>query len=219
VNPAGEEMSYGVQVGTPPRVGNATASSEADVVDRALLDRIMRQDADALAAFYDRWSSTVRGLVARILGEPADSDEVVEEVFWQVWQQADRFDGERGRVAVWLLTIARSRALDRVRARKRRRDDVADLRDDGTSRLDQIAAFEATLDPGEFADQRARLAAALSVLPVEQREVVMLAYFSGFSQAEIAEQLDLPLGTVKTRTRLAFSKLRDSLANLWDHEP
>lgn len=218
MNPAGDHVSYISQSGTTPRASNATATNDADVVDRALLARIARQDADALAAFYDRWSPTVRGLVARIVGEPSDTDEVVEEVFWQVWQQADRFDAERGRVAVWLLTIARSRALDRVRARKRRRDDVADTRDDGSSRLDQIATDEATLDPGEFADQRTRVAAALSVLPNEQRDVVMLAYFSGLSQAEIAEQLEMPLGTVKTRTRLAFNKLRDSLANLWDDE-
>jgi len=219
VNPASGETSYSAQDGTAPRVGAAATSSEADVADRALLARILQRNAHAFATFYDRWSATVRGLVARIVGEPADTDEVVEEVFWQVWQQADRFDGERGRVAVWLLTIARSRALDRVRARKRRRDDVADTRDDGTSRLDQMAADDSAFDPAEFADQRARVAAALSGLPGEQCEVVTLAYFSGLSQAEIAEQLDLPLGTVKTRTRLAFSKLRDSLANLWDDEP
>jgi RNA polymerase sigma-70 factor (ECF subfamily) len=212
-------MSYNQRADTPPRTAGVTSSSEAEVVDRTLLGRILHQDADALAVFYDRWSSTVRALVARIVGEPADTDEVVEEVFWQIWQQADRFDGERGRVAVWLLTIARSRALDRVRARKRRRDDVPETRDDGTSRLDHVAADDAALDPGEFADQRMRVATALSVLPAEQREVVMLAYFAGLSQSEIAEQLTVPLGTVKTRTRLAFGKLRDTLATLWDDEP
>lgn len=190
-------------------------ANDSDAVDVALVMRIRAKDPDALADFYDRWMPTVRGLAQRILGEAADTDEVVEEVFWQVWQQAERFETARGRVAVWLLTIARSRSLDRVRSRQRRRNEVSDTLDDGSSRLDHMAT-DASVDPGEFADQRARVAAALQLLPPDQRDVVLLAYFSGLSQAEIAEQLGLPLGTVKTRTRLAFGKLRESLAILWD---
>ncbi len=192
-------------------------ANDSDTFDVALVMRVAKKDADALADFYDRWMPTVRGLAQRILGEAADTDEVVEEVFWQVWQQAERFDVARGRVAVWLLTIARSRSLDRVRSRQRRRNEVSDTLDDGSSRLDQMAT-EASADPGEFADQRARVAAALQLLPPDQRDVVLLAYFSGLSQAEIAERLQLPLGTVKTRTRLAFAKLRESLAILWVDE-
>ena len=192
-------------------------ANESDAIDVALVMRIAEKDADALADFYDRWMPTVRGLAQRILGEIADTDEVVEEVFWQVWQQAERFEVARGRVAVWLLTIARSRSLDRVRSRQRRRNEVSDTLDDGSSRLDQLS-MDASADPGEFADQRARVAAALQLLPPDQRDVVLLAYFSGLSQAEIAERLQLPLGTVKTRTRLAFAKLKESLAILWDDE-
>ncbi len=195
-----------------------THSHGTEAVDVTLVTRMAQQDPDALAAFYDRWSPTVRGLVLRIVGEPADTDEVVEEVFWQVWQQAQRFDMARGRVPVWLMTIARSRALDRARARKRRRDEVSDTLDDGSSRLDQMPSDESIANPGELANQRDLVAGALKALPAEQREVVLLAYFAGLSQAEIADRLDLPLGTVKTRTRLAFAKLRESLAILQDFD-
>ncbi len=216
VNPADSSSAYVASERTLSATRADRATAETDAVDVALVKRIARQDPDALAAFYDRWASTVRGVVQRILSEAADVDEVVEEVFWQIWQQADRFDASRGRVPVWLLTVARSRSLDRLRARKRRRDDVSDTLDDGSSRLDQFESTDEQVDPGEFADQRARVKTALLALPLEQRDVVALAYYSGLSQAEIAERLELPLGTVKTRTRLAFAKLRDSLAILWD---
>ncbi len=216
VNPADPSTAYG-SVSRPTHASRTSAEAlAADAIDVALVARLSNRETDALAALYDRWSSTVRSLVARIVGDPSDTDEVVEEVFWQLWQQADRFDATRGRVAVWMLTIARSRALDRARARKRRRDDVPETRDDGSSRLAQIPSAEDAVDPGEFADQRQRVSAALGALPPDQRDVVMLAYFSGLSQSEIAEHLGVPLGTIKTRTRLAFSKLRETLSVLWD---
>ncbi len=218
MNPSDATAAYasaGSIASTAPADVGANA---AESIDMTLVTRMSRQDPEALAEFYDRWSSTVRGLVQRIVGEPADTDEVVEEVFWQVWQQAERFDMDRGRVPVWLMTIARSRALDRARARRRRRDEVSDTLDDGSSRLDQLPSAETPVDPGVMANQRDVVAKALEALPAEQRDVVLLAYFAGLSQVEIAERLGLPLGTVKTRTRLAFSKLRDSLAILQDFE-
>lgn len=214
MNPSADPSTYGAhEVGV---ARHALADARTDAFDEVLMTRMAQQDTDALAALYDRWSPSVRGLVLRIVGESADSDEVVEEVFWQCWQQADRFDVARGRVAVWILTIARSRALDRLRARKRRGGEVPDTFRDGSSRVAQLPASRPSLDPGEFADQRERVSLALTALPDEQRETVELAYFSGLSQSEIAERLAVPLGTVKTRTRLAFGKLRESLATLWD---
>ena len=221
MNPLADARAYDARVSGITVDGSLPApigTPAGDRLDAALLARMARQDSEALGVLYDRWVATVRGLVQRIVHEASDTDEVVEEVFWQSWQQASRFEAERGRVAVWLLTIARSRALDRLRARKRHRVVVPDTFEDGTSRLEQLAAPDAARDPGELADQRDRVSSALAELPDEQREVVRLAYFSGLSQSEIAEHLALPLGTVKTRTRLAFGKLRDSLATLWDGE-
>lgn len=216
MNPSADHASYGAhEIGA---ARHANADGRADALDEVLVTRMAQQDPDALAALYDRWAPSVRGLVVRIVGEASDSDEVVEEVFWQCWQQADRFEVARGRVAVWILTIARSRALDRLRAQKRRRGEVSDTFSDGSSRVEQMPAAPPTLDPGEFADQRERVSLALTSLPDEQRETVELAYFAGLSQSEIAERLSVPLGTVKTRTRLAFGKLRESLATLWDDE-
>ena len=166
-------------------------------------------DEQALGAFYDRWHPLVNSVVVRILRHRDDADDVVEEIFWQVWRQAGRYEGSRGAAQTWLLTIARSRALDRVRATKRRREDPLEG-EDGETVVQQVSDN----DPGlsaESAERRAIVLAALAELPVEQREALQLGYFGGLSQSEIAERTGQPLGTIKTRMRLAMQKLRGRL--------
>jgi len=151
----------------------------------------------------------VHGVVARVLRQPDDIEDVVEETFWQAWRQASRFDPARGAVQTWLLTIARSRALDRVRALRRRRESPLEG-DDGEVVVHQVAASDPGLD-AEASERRRIVTAALSELPAEQREALELGYYSGLSQSEIAERTGQPLGTVKTRMRLAMQKLRSQL--------
>jgi RNA polymerase sigma-70 factor (ECF subfamily) len=169
-------------------------------------------DEQALGALYDRWHPLVNAMVLRILRQRDDVDDVVEETFWQAWRQAGRYDGARGTVQTWLLTIARSRALDRVRAVKRLREEPMD-RENGELLVQQVADGDPGMD-AESSERRTVVIAALAELPPEQREALELGYFAGFSQSEIAERTGQPLGTIKTRMRLAMQKLKSRLQGL-----
>jgi len=162
-----------------------------------LLQRLAAGEREALAAFFDRYASLVNALALRILGDPAEAEDVVQEVFVQVWRQAERFDRERGTPEAWLCTIARSRALDRRRRRTARREDPAESGRDGGV-------------PPHTADELA-VRQALARLPPEQREALELAYYEGLSQTEIAVRLSAPLGTIKTRMRTGLIRLRARL--------
>jgi RNA polymerase sigma-70 factor (ECF subfamily) len=166
------------------------------------------KDADALAEIYDRHSRAVYSLALRIVGEQADAEDVVQEVFSQAWGQASKYSPDRGPVVAWLLTMTRSRAIDRVRARRARPDGEA---------ADPLQ-LSALTDAGQLQDltlltreQVGLLRGALERLPALQRVAIELAYFEGLTQTEIATRLDEPLGTVKTRVRLGLLKLREAL--------
>jgi RNA polymerase sigma-70 factor (ECF subfamily) len=205
MKPSGSSASY-------PNQGNATPSAGTD--DAALIARMSAGDEGALGLLYDRWEDSVRSLALAIVGESAEAEDVVEDVFWQAWRQTARFDASRGSAGAWLLTMTRSRSIDRVRAIRRTREVV------GLDELEQSGSDPAIWTADDpLADavhgERCRLVrAALRALPGEQRESLELAYFEGLSQTEIAERTGHPLGTVKTRMRLAMQKLRDSLAVL-----
>jgi RNA polymerase sigma-70 factor, ECF subfamily len=164
-------------------------------------------DEKALGALYDRWSDEVYSYVLRIVRQEQEGEEVVEDTFWQAWRHAERFDSSRGTVGGWLLTIARSRALDRCRSRDRATPTTGHLtvRD-----IDSLVAGSGALDI-EQVERRDLILDALKKLPEEQRKVVEMTYFSGLSQSEIAQGTGQPLGTVKARTRLALEKLRKHL--------
>ncbi|MGH7655741.1 MAG: sigma-70 family RNA polymerase sigma factor [Gemmatimonadaceae bacterium] len=179
--------------------------------DADLVARMHAGDEQALATLYDRWEFAVRAAVLRIVDRPMDAEEVVEDVFWQAWRAAGRFDGARGSVSTWLQTIARSRALDRVR-RTGRLVEVELGDDDGASGME--APAPSPDDSLVDAERSAIIRRALHELPTEQRRALELAYYEGFSQSDIARHTGIPLGTVKTRMRLALQKLRESLAGL-----
>jgi RNA polymerase sigma-70 factor (ECF subfamily) len=157
-----------------------------------------------LGALYDLHGALLYGVAVRIVRDAAEAEEVVQETWLQVWRSAARYDARRGTVAGWLLTIARSRALDRWRATVARQ------------RATQSAATEAApptapADPESVSAQAqltSQLGRALSSLPAEHRQVLEMAYFGGLSQSQIAEQLKAPLGTVKSWTRQGLMKLR-----------
>ena len=167
-------------------------------------------DGAGLATLYDRYSRVVYSLALRIVQIEAEAEDVVQEVFAQMFRQADRYDSRRGSVSSWLLTIARTRAIDHVRARRR-------LPDTRFGRAPEAAAENL---PDPRADQESqtltdeqvqRVRRALEDLPAEQRTAIELAYYDGLSQSEIAERLKAPLGTVKSRIRAAMLRLRDAL--------
>jgi RNA polymerase sigma-70 factor (ECF subfamily) len=170
---------------------------------------MVEADETALGALYDRWVRSLYSLVLHLLKDPDEAEDVVEETFWQAWRKAGSYEPSRGAVSTWLLTIGRRKALDRLRARKRSREDLIGE--------DRSFADLPSSDPDpsidtEGAELRENVRRALNDLPAEQREVLELGYFNGLSQSEIADVTGQPLGTVKTRMRLAMQKLREPLS-------
>jgi RNA polymerase sigma-70 factor (ECF subfamily) len=207
-NGAGPRSSAGRTV---PDDASATRGADADL---KLVRRMQSGDETALGAFYDRWFPIVSYLITRMVKATGDVEDVIEETFWQAWRQADRYEPERGTVQTWLLTMARSRALDRLRSNRRLREESID---DTASSATSSASLESASDPSldaEHAERKRIVLAALSELPSEQRQALELGYFSGLSQTEIAERTGQPLGTIKTRMRLAMQKLRERLSAL-----
>jgi RNA polymerase sigma-70 factor (ECF subfamily) len=164
-------------------------------------------DETALAQVYDRYRVILFGLLMRILNNREEAEDVLQEVFLQVWRRAADFDESRGRPFTWLVTLARSRGIDRLRSlAARERVAIAGAREE--SELVSDAATDAFRS-----EQRGLVSTALSQLPEEQKKPLMLAYFDGLTQSEIATRLGAPLGTVKTRMRTGMLKLRELLAS------
>ena len=178
-------------------------AAEADI---NVVQRLAAGDRDAVAELYDRHAARVMGLALRIVRNSSDAEDVVQEVFSQAWRTAPNYQPARGTVAGWLLMMARTRAIDRLRSRQSRRDAV-----DGPE-LDGLPADVAPVSEQLIASQQtARVREAMMTLPVEQRTALELAYFEGLTQTEIAERTQTPLGTVKTRIRTALTSLRRSV--------
>ncbi len=173
-----------------------------DIEDVELVGRIAERDTDALRELYGRYGKVVFGMAFRTLGDRQLAEDCTQEVFVRVWRDAGRYEPARARVSTWLVTIAHNNAVDIVRWQERRRTEPLDESWSPGESPDSAEIAAATED-GE------RIAAALAELPQPQLEVLSLAYFDGLSHAEIAERLDLPLGTVKGRIRLALGRLRE----------
>jgi len=189
---------------------SAAAPPEGRQADQASLARIARGDQLAFAELYDRHARLVFSLALRILQERADAEDIVQEVFAQVWSQAGRYDASRGAVAAWMLMLTRSRAIDRLRAR-RARPETASESNTAESVVDSAVRQDLEL---LSAEQVTRLQRALKELPDAQRTALELAYYEGLTHAEVAARLSEPLGTVKTRIRQAVIKLRESLGQM-----
>ncbi len=180
----------------------------ADLDDAALLARIAGGDEQALAALYDRHGARAFSLALRILGDRETAEEVVLDVFWSIWQHASSFMPERARFTTWLYAMVRRRAIDQLRRRRARPSPAHEIELEAREATAADPAVEALAEAEEMA--RA-IREAMAALPEAQRQVLELAYFRGWSHREIAEYLGEPLGTVKSRLRLALQKLHDWL--------
>ena len=198
--------------------GSTGRWTEDRAADQAALGKMAGGDGAALAEIYDRHARPVYSLALRILQDAADAEDIVQEVFAQAWRQAPKYDPRRGAPAAWLLTMARSRAIDRLRARRARPEAAvrpALLDERGKQDAPEIPDSSALPDAQLLsAEQVARVRKALEDLPVLQRVALELAFYEGLTHVEIAERLEQPLGTVKTRIRVAMLRLRDALAGV-----
>ncbi|MFN7997163.1 MAG: sigma-70 family RNA polymerase sigma factor [Bryobacteraceae bacterium] len=165
------------------------------------LRRIAEGEQDALAVFYDATNHLVYGMALRILGNTADAEEITLDTYTQIWRKAGNFDGTRGSVLAWLMTIARTRAIDRLRSGTGNRQREEPLEE---NQLPSRDLADPLLDGRD-------VRAALNALAPEQREAIELAYWYGYSHTELATRLGQPLGTIKTRIRLGMMKLRSQL--------
>ncbi len=175
--------------------------------DLELVHAMARGDAQALASFYDRYYSTLFGFLLRILHDSSEAEDVLQEVFLQVWERASNYDETRGRPFTWVVTITHSRAIDRLRSINARTRLMERVAHESPSEI-----HDATHD-AISAEQCEMVRGALDEIPEESRRAILLAYFEGLSQSEIAEQIEAPLGTVKTRTRKGLRMLREILQN------
>lgn len=175
-----------------------------------LLPAIARGDVNAFESLYDRYASTIYGLLLRILASPDDAQEVMQETFVKAWSNARMFDSVRGSEAAWLISIARSRGIDKLRSRKLRSDRENDAGRE-VSIHSSFAEHRTGADHAIRSEQQTAVRGALAELPEPQRVALELAYFEGLSQSEIAERLGEPLGTIKTRMQLGMKKLRERL--------
>lgn len=187
----------------------------ASTIDPALLARVVKGDVQAFSQLYDQSSTLLYTMALRMLGNKEDANELLQDVYLEVWRKVSRYDVGRGTPLAWLVTLTRSRAIDRLRARNSRAQQRLADSLDGASQVPDRS-------PNPFdaqADQEIRMLVlgALSALPPAQQQALELAYYEGLSHAEIAARLNQPLGTVKTRIKLAMSKLRESLRHCWDH--
>jgi len=180
---------------------DATAVSPDD-----LLSRVADGDQSAFSDLYDELSGRVLGLVTRLLKDRAQSEEVTQEVFLEVWQQATRFDRARGTASSWILTMAHRRAVDRIRAAQSSHD-----RDTKVGIRDFETDFDSVSESVEIRIEHERVSRALARLTEFQRQAVQLAYYGGYTHSEMAERLGVPIGTVKTRLRDGMIRLRDEM--------
>ena len=181
-----------------------------EMSDLELLASIGRSDRDALGALYDRYGRRVFSLAARILSDHAVSEEITQDVFLSIWRRSASYSPDKGKFTTWLFSIAHNRTIDELRRRKRDRNRDSD---DVEEHLDIVSLDISPDDSAVAQSEYSMVREALATLPPEQRAVVELAYFRGLTQAEIAAKTGQPLGTVKTRMRLALKKLRDALGS------
>ena len=181
------------------------ASAAAESPDQ-LLSLVAEGDQRAFARLYDLMAARVLGLVRRVLRDPAQSEEVAQEIFLEIWQSATRFDMTKGTATTWIMTMTHRRAVDRVRSAQSSRD-----RDTKVGIRDFTPDYDTVAESVEVTMEHERVKVAMSRLTDLQRQAVTLAYYGGYSHTEVAEMLHIPVGTIKTRLRDGMIRLRDEL--------
>ena len=189
---------------------SALVADYPDLPDKQLMARLAIRDIRAFEALYDRYGTLVYSTALRVVRDAQLAEDITQEVFLRLWRRPDRYAPQRGRFVTWLLTVARNRAIDQIRARGRRR-----LHETAGEELGRALPTDEGQDlalTAQLADERQEVRRALAGLPPEQRRVIEMAYYGGYALHEIALLLSQPLGTVKTRMRRGIQRLRVALA-------
>jgi RNA polymerase sigma-70 factor, ECF subfamily len=184
-----------------------------DLPDEELMARLSYRDIKAFETLYDRYGTLVYSTALRVVADAHLAEDIAQETFLRLWRMPEHYVAQRGRFVTWLLSVVRNRAVDQVRTRGRRRKREMAPTESGPER--ELAASDST-DPAlaaQLADERKMVRKALGALPAEQRQVIEMAYYGGYTQQEIAALLSQPLGTVKTRIRLGMQKMKAALAS------
>jgi RNA polymerase sigma-70 factor, ECF subfamily len=190
------------------------APAALDLTDEMLMEMIQQQKPEALGHLHDRYASMLKALVMKVVHNDAESDDILQEIFMEIWSRAGGYDPGKGKALGWVITLSRRRAIDRLRKR------------DAYCRASDRLAAEAQRDPQEgvahvdediaHAEMREHLARVLATLPPAQRQAIELAFYKGMSQREIAHATGIPLGTIKTRLELGLRKISEALQGFED---
>ena len=189
----------------------SSVENEPTETDEALIAALARGDSNAFSKLYDRHAPQVYALAMRVMRSQHDAESIVSDIFFDVWRNPDRYDASRGSCRAYLLMRTRSRAIDHLRSATTRTRKTTDASDHKTEERRQQEAAESPYAKLLASEQRTELQAAVAELTLEQREPLLLSFFEGLTHLEIAERLNKPLGTVKTRIRLGLQKLRTAL--------
>jgi RNA polymerase sigma-70 factor, ECF subfamily len=190
---------------------------ESNEFDLLLLGEISRKNEDALIRLYDKYRRSVYSMLLRVVKIESEAEELLQDVFMQVWEKAELFDAEKGFFDTWLFTLTHNKAINTLRSRlykKNALEDRKDAVDLAAVVTPQTTDTSTPLSEQEAADDRKAVLGALDKIPPDQRDALMLAYYEGLSQSEIAEKLGVPLGTIKTRMRQGMIKLQGLLEEL-----
>lgn len=191
-----------------------TESPELDITDEQVMKMIQAREPDAIGMLHDRYASTLKALIMRVLHNDAESEDMLQEIFLEIWDRAASYDPQKGKALGWIITLTRRRSIDRLRKRE------------AYGRMEERLLEETQRRPNDFvahveedvahAEMREHLNRVMATLPVAQREVIEFAFYKGMSQREIAAKTGIPLGTIKTRIELAMKKITEALRGMED---
>jgi RNA polymerase sigma-70 factor (ECF subfamily) len=203
---------------TRRRVGSLTTAAPLAAgtpSDFELMKRIQMRDADALSQLYDRYNGILKALILRVIHNEAEADDLLQEIFVEIWNQAKNFSAQKGKPLGWMVTLARRRAIDGLRKKQAYARAEERLQNE-TEQQPDAWVHNATEEAIVLSDTRTLIRKVISGLPPAQQQAIDLAFFKGMSQREIAAQTNTPLGTVKTRLELGLKKIYDGLKDLRD---
>ena len=199
----------------PMEATTLTAPEPAPVGDETLMARIQEREPEALASLYDRYSGILKSLIMGVIHNDAEADDLLQEIFMEIWNQAAHYSAQKGKPLGWIVTLTRRRSIDRLRKKQAYARAEERLQNE-TEQQPEAWVHNSTEDDIEMSDTRRLIMGILKNLPPAQREAIDLAFYHGMSQREIAAKTGIPLGTIKTRLELGLKKISEALRGMKD---